>query len=113
MVDLPPGPGDLLFVGFFQRIQIPDLVLQPKFLPYLGISEGGHHVLEGRLRGVEGIVEGPVADIPPHDLIDELDLSPGPIIGRILEEIREAQATGLINDKEAALELARKIKSDG
>ena len=55
----------------------------------------------------------PAPLVTGHDLIDELDLSPGPIIGRILEEIREAQATGLINDKEAALELARKIKSDG
>jgi hypothetical protein len=46
-------------------------------------------------------------------LIDELDLSPGPIFSRILEEIREAQATGVVTDREAALELARKIKSGG
>lgn len=55
----------------------------------------------------------PVPLVTGHDLINELDLSPGPIIGRILEEIREAQATGLVTDKEAALELARKIKSNG
>ena len=55
----------------------------------------------------------PAPFVTGHDLIDELNLSPGPIIGRILEEIREAQATGLVTSREAALELARKIKSDG
>jgi len=48
-----------------------------------------------------------------YNLIDELNLSPGPIIGRLLEEIREAQATGLVTTKEEAFELARKIKSNG
>lgn len=55
----------------------------------------------------------PTPLITGHDLIDELDLSPGPIFSRILEEIREAQATGVVSDREAALELARKIKSGG
>jgi hypothetical protein len=55
----------------------------------------------------------PAPLISGHDLIDELGLSPGPIIGRIIEKIREAQATGVVSDREEALELARKIKTGG
>jgi tRNA nucleotidyltransferase/poly(A) polymerase len=51
--------------------------------------------------------------ITGHNLIDELNLSPGPIVGKILEEIREAQVMGLVTNREEALKLARNIKSDG
>jgi poly(A) polymerase len=44
-----------------------------------------------------------------HDLIAELSMSPGPQIGRLLERIREAQATGLVKDRDQALSLARKL----
>lgn len=44
-----------------------------------------------------------------HDLISELKMEPGPDIGRILEMIREAQATHQVNNREDALELARQI----
>ncbi len=49
-----------------------------------------------------------------NDLIVELDVKPGPQIGKILEAIREAQATNQIRTREDALELARGIlnKSD-
>src|SRR3990170_322036 len=42
-----------------------------------------------------------------HDLISELGLSPGPLIGQLLEAIREAQAVGQIQDRAAALSFAR------
>jgi hypothetical protein len=42
------------------------------------------------------------------DLIQELGLAPGPVIGRILEAIREAQTTGEVSDREGAMNLARK-----
>jgi poly(A) polymerase len=41
------------------------------------------------------------------DLMRELNLQPGRIIGQLLEAIREAQATGQISTREGALELAR------
>ena len=49
----------------------------------------------------------PPSIIRGRDLIDQLGLPPGPIIGELLELIREAQATGEIADSEGALSLAR------
>jgi poly(A) polymerase/tRNA nucleotidyltransferase (CCA-adding enzyme) len=37
----------------------------------------------------------------------ELNLRPGPIIGQLLEDIREGQATGRISTREEALDFAR------
>jgi tRNA nucleotidyltransferase/poly(A) polymerase len=41
------------------------------------------------------------------DLIKSLGLTPGPVIGRILEAVREAQTAGEVTDRESALNLAR------
>lgn len=47
------------------------------------------------------------------DLIDTFQLDPGPVIGRLLEEIREAQANGHVHSKKEALELVRsKLETD-
>jgi hypothetical protein len=40
-----------------------------------------------------------------------LGLKQGPQVGRLLEALREAQATGEINTREDALTLAAKLKS--
>jgi hypothetical protein len=42
-----------------------------------------------------------------NDLMRELNLKPGPTIGRLLEDIREGQATGKIDTREEALDFAR------
>jgi putative nucleotidyltransferase with HDIG domain len=42
-----------------------------------------------------------------NDLMRELKLKPGPTIGRLLEDIREGQATGKIGTREEALDFAR------
>ncbi len=42
-----------------------------------------------------------------NDLMRELDLQPGRIIGQLLEAIREGQATGKIHTREEGLDLAR------
>ncbi len=42
-------------------------------------------------------------------LMAELDLSPGPLIGRLVETLREAQAAGEISTREEALALARLV----
>ncbi|MEE9198897.1 MAG: HD domain-containing protein [Dehalococcoidia bacterium] len=44
--------------------------------------------------------------ITGHDLIKEFRLSPGPLVGRLLEEVREARASGEIATREQALALA-------
>jgi putative nucleotidyltransferase with HDIG domain len=50
----------------------------------------------------------PLAFVNGNDLMQELNLQPGPLIGQLLEAIREAQATGDVSTREQALELARK-----
>jgi len=42
-----------------------------------------------------------------NDLMRELSLQPGPIVGKLLEAIREAQAVGAVSTREQAIELAR------
>jgi poly(A) polymerase len=42
-----------------------------------------------------------------NDLMKALSLEPGPIVGQLLEAIREGQATGKIKVREQALEFAR------
>jgi tRNA nucleotidyltransferase/poly(A) polymerase len=41
-----------------------------------------------------------------HDLMNELKLLPGPVIGQLLEAVREGQATGKISSREQALDFA-------
>lgn len=54
--------------------------------------------------------EQPAAAVEPpvwlngNDLITEFGLSTGPLIGRLLEELREAQVEGLVSDRAAALD---------
>lgn len=50
----------------------------------------------------------PPALVNGNDLIQVFDLESGPLIGQILDEIREAQATGQVNTREQALCLAGK-----
>jgi len=47
-----------------------------------------------------------------HELMSELDLEPGPKIGELLAEIREAQATGKISIREEAITYARERLTD-
>lgn len=49
----------------------------------------------------------PPALLTGHDLMQALGLPPGPQVGRLLEEIREAQAAGEITDRPQAIAYAR------
>jgi hypothetical protein len=44
-----------------------------------------------------------------NELMSELGLEPGRIVGQLLEEIREGQATGKVESREQALALAREF----
>lgn len=44
-----------------------------------------------------------------HDVIEALDVAPGPGVGVLLEGIREAQAAGEVHSREEALALARRL----
>ncbi len=50
--------------------------------------------------------------ITGHDVMRKLGLQPGPLVGRILEEVRGAQASGTVNDADGALVLAQSLASD-
>ena len=42
-----------------------------------------------------------------HDLMEQLQLGPGPVIGRLMDRIHEAQATGEVASREDAIALAQ------
>ena len=63
-----------------------------------------HHYFERREETVT-----PRLPLDGHDLMRELDLEPGPRVGRILDLLREAMAVGEIETREEALALARNI----
>ena len=76
-------------------------------------------IWERNLKVIRGLFEAwwekpseqvsPPAILTGHDLISELNMEPGPEIGRILEKIREAQATKQVDNRQEALNLARQI----
>jgi tRNA nucleotidyltransferase/poly(A) polymerase len=55
----------------------------------------------------------PVDLVSGSDLISLLGLQPGPVIGRLLELVREAQAAGEIDSRDDAIALARKAITKG
>ena len=69
------------------------------------------YILEEGLPGEEGRRKESVQSLPKlvdgYDIIDRFALAPGPRIGKLLETVREAQASGEISTKEQALELVR------
>jgi poly(A) polymerase len=54
----------------------------------------------------------PLPLIDGEELMAALGLSPGPEVGRLLEAVREAQATGEVTSREEALTLAERLKRE-
>jgi len=65
-----------------------------------------HYILTKRFQEEE--VASPVKLLGGDELMAELNLSPGPLVGRLLEAVREAQAAGEVSTREEALELGRR-----
>jgi poly(A) polymerase len=59
----------------------------------------------------EGIVDAPRL-LTGRDIIDRLGLPPGPVIGRLLEALREAQAAGDVTELDGALAFVRQMARD-
>ncbi|MGQ9573207.1 MAG: HD domain-containing protein [Dehalococcoidia bacterium] len=55
----------------------------------------------------EGVTASPRL-VTGHDLMEAFGLMPGPLVGRLLEAVQEAQATGEVATREQALALARR-----
>ena len=51
----------------------------------------------------------PTQIISPEELMRRLNLKPGPLIGKLLDQIAEAQTEGLVHSKEEALWLAEEL----
>ena len=64
-----------------------------------------NYILTKRFQEEESI--SPPKLMSGDELMAELNLSPGPLIGRLLETLREAHAAGEISNREEALALAR------
>jgi putative nucleotidyltransferase with HDIG domain len=60
-----------------------------------------HQLLQSYIRERESII--PPRLLQANELIQHLELQPGPIIGQLLESLAEAQADGVIQSKEDAL----------
>jgi poly(A) polymerase len=80
------GPN-LELVGYKEHARMVDYVLT-------------QHLEQERVTTPPKLVSG-------HDLIDTFGLSPGPKIGKLLEAVREAQASGEITTREEALAYIR------
>ena len=63
------------------------------------------HVLAGVDRSLSG-ADRPEWLIDGHDVMAEFSLGPGPLIGKVLEVVREAQSAGEIATRQEALDLA-------
>lgn len=73
--------------------------------------EAARGYLEPRLQGPAEWLDPPSL-LRGDELIAELGLEKGPVVGRLLERIREAQAAGEVIDRSSALALARQQLSD-
>jgi poly(A) polymerase len=65
------------------------------------------YVIEERFK-VDSVTK-PQKLIDGNDIIDKYGVAPGPEIGRLLEAVREAQASGEVNTKEEALLLVQRL----
>ena len=68
------------------------------------------HILESGVQ--QPVPSGQNRLLNGNDLIEQLGVEPGPMIGELLETIIEAQSTGEIHTREEALALARKSLPD-
>jgi poly(A) polymerase len=59
----------------------------------------------------QAIKRTPVKLVDGNELMEEFSLTPGPQIGKLLDLVHEAQATGEITSREEAFALARKVLS--
>ncbi len=63
------------------------------------------HILHERFEG--NVITTPTKLISGEEIMAAFDLTPGPLVGRLLEAVREAQAIGDVTDADGALALAR------
>lgn len=119
---LPPGDDRRALYRFFNRlgkagVEVALLALSrflsrssgpPDQEAWQAKVEQARAVLGPYFEGDDTLLD-PLPLVRGDELIQELDLAPGPRVGLLLERIREAQAAGEIDTREQALELAREL----
>lgn len=85
--------------------------------PELDITQWQEHanlvryVLERYFEGNKPVTVTKLID--GHDIMDVFGLSPGPAIGRLLEEVREAQAAGEVKSRDEVLAYVERLIASG
>lgn len=102
--DCGPAGVDICMLSLADCLATYEVALPGDFWDnYLDVI---YRLLHAYWEQTEELVSPPVL-VNGYDLISELSLAPGPQIGRLLELIREAQATGHVRNREQAFRLAR------
>jgi poly(A) polymerase len=70
-----------------------------------------NYILTKRYEEIETVE--PAKLVTGDDIMSELGLSPGPLVGRLVEAVREARAAGDVSTRDEALELARALAAEG
>lgn len=94
----------LLFLAYRLVVGGFDLSAE-KFTDYLSLV---HALYEAWWEKYDSVVS-PVLFVNGDDLMKTLNLEPGPLLGKILSEIKEAQAAGEVKSREEALALASRL----
>lgn len=104
--DTGPGGVDICLLSLADCLATYDQ--NPPGQTWMNLVNVVHSLLEAWFIQPSKSVSPP-SFISGRDLMEEFDLSPGPRIGQLLEAIREAQAAGLINSRQEALNTARHL----
>ena len=95
---------DTIFLNLADYVAARGPYLQhAEWVAYAGMVR---HILEVGLFQDEAVTQSRILD--GHTLIKHLSLSSGPLVGRLLNIVKEAQAAGEIGTEEEAINLARK-----
>jgi tRNA nucleotidyltransferase/poly(A) polymerase len=107
--DTGPGGVDICLLSLADTLATYGPTLPPDIWAHQ--VDVVRYLLEAWWEKKEEVISPPTL-IDGNDLMEELGLKPGPIIGQILRNIQEAQATGKVTNQRQALELASEIIND-
>jgi tRNA nucleotidyltransferase/poly(A) polymerase len=103
--DLGDAVPDLLLLHLADHAAARGPRMEPEH--WAGHVAAIHWILEQR--SADAPLARPPRLVTGHDLMTELGLPPGPLLGRLLGALEEAQAIGRVRSREQALRLAKKL----
>ena len=102
--DLGDVAVDVLFLNLADHLAARGPTMHPRAWK----AHVGYMAYVIRKRYEEESIVRPPKLISGHDVMQEFGLAPGPIIGRLLAAVREAQAAGEVTTRDEALDLVRR-----